>query len=241
VLGLSEMRQRYRRSTLGPLWVTLSMGIQALVMGFLLAFLFRIELDRYLPFLCISLVTWHFLMTAATEGANGFIGMSGVILQVKRPLWTYIMLTLWRNSIVYAHTIVVFVIAGVAFGIRPSTTYLLVPVSLALLAANAGWIALAVGILSARFRDVPLIIQNAFTVLVWLTPVYYHPDQLPREVRVITEINPLTYILEAARAPFLNEMLTPREWAIAVAITVVGWAFTFVLFVRSRARIAYWL
>jgi ABC-type polysaccharide/polyol phosphate export permease len=235
------MRQRYRRSTLGPLWVTLSMGIQALVMGFLLAFLFRIEVDRYLPFLCISLVTWHFLMTAATEGANGFIGMSGVILQVKRPLWTYIMLTLWRNSIVYAHTFVVFVIAAIAFGIRPSVTYLLVPVSLLLLAANAGWIALATGILSARFRDVPLIIQNAFTVLVWLTPVYYHPEQLPPQVRVITQFNPLTYLVEVARAPFLNDMPQPSIWAVAIAITVVGWVLTFVLFVRSRARIAYWL
>ncbi|MEO8629530.1 MAG: hypothetical protein ABI612_15730, partial [Betaproteobacteria bacterium] len=72
VLGVSEVRQRYRRSMLGPFWVTLSMGIQALVMGFLLAFLFKIDVKRYLPFLCISLVTWTFLMTSIIEGAQCF-------------------------------------------------------------------------------------------------------------------------------------------------------------------------
>src|SRR2546421_1850097 len=61
VLGLSELRQRYRRSILGPFWITISMGVQVTVMGFLLAFLFGLPIDRYFPFLCISIVTWTFL------------------------------------------------------------------------------------------------------------------------------------------------------------------------------------
>lgn len=241
VMGLSEVRQRYRRSTLGPFWVTLSMGIQALIMGFVLSFLFKIEVQRYLPFLCISLATWSFLMTVVIEGANSFISMSAVILQVKRPLWMYVMLTLWRSAIVYAHTVVIFIVAAVIYGIVPSATYLLIPAGLALLVVNAGWMALAAGLLSARFRDVPLLIQNAFTVLVWLTPVYYHADQLGPRVRLITELNPLTYIMEVARAPFLNEAPPATVWGMAIGVAVLGWALTFALFVRTRARVSYWL
>src|SRR5579859_4676877 len=100
VLGLSEIRQRYRRSTIGPFWVTLSVGIQAAVMGLLLGYLFKTQTNRFLPFVCISLVTWTFLSSALSEGATGFISMSGPILQVSRPLWTYIMLLLWRNALI---------------------------------------------------------------------------------------------------------------------------------------------
>src|SRR4051812_37540115 len=110
VLAMSELRQRYRRSTLGPFWVTLSMGVQAFIMGFVLSFLFKIDVQRYLPFLCISLVTWTFLSSAAIEGAGSFISMTSVILQVKRPLWNYVMHTLWRNAIIYGHTVVIFVV-----------------------------------------------------------------------------------------------------------------------------------
>lgn len=241
VLGVSEVRQRYRRSMIGPFWVTISMGIQAAVMGFVLAFLFKIDVHRFLPFLCISLVTWNFFSNVLNEGANCFISMAGVILQIKRPLWIYVMLAIWRNAIIYAHTVVVFLIAAIAYGVYPTATYLLIPIGLALLVINVGWMGLAAGLISARFRDVPLMIQNAFSVLVWVTPVYYQPDQLGPRARLIVEINPLTYVIEVARAPFLNETPSALAWSVAIGLALVGWAATFILFVRTRARLAYWL
>jgi len=241
VLGISELRQRYRRSVLGPFWVTLTMAVQAAVMGFLLSFLFKLEIARYLPFLCISLVTWNFVNNAVNEGANCFISQGGVILQVKRPLWTYIMLTLWRNAIVYAHTVIVFFVAAVFFGLLPSRTYLLIPIGLAILLVNVGWMALCAGLLAARFRDVPVVVQNAFNVLLWLTPVFYHPSQLSQSVRIINDVNPLTYVFEVARAPFLNEVPPLWVWIAAVGLAIIGWTVTFALFVRARARVPYWL
>jgi lipopolysaccharide transport system permease protein len=240
-LGTSEVRQRYRRSFFGPFWVSMSMAVQAGVMGFVLAFLFKIEVSRFLPFLCISLVTWTFFMTSIIEGANCFIANSGVILQVKRPLWTYLMLTLWRNAIIYAHTIVVFVIAAAAFGIYPTRHYLLIPLGLVLLVVNVAWMALAAALISARFRDVPILIQNLFSVLVWLTPVFYQPDQLGPQARLITDLNPLTYVIEVARAPFLNQALPAFVWCAAALLACIGWLLTFLLFARTRARVPFWL
>jgi ABC-type polysaccharide/polyol phosphate export permease len=241
VLGVSELRQRYRRSVLGPFWITLSMSIQVAIMGFLLAFLFGIPVGRYLPFLCVSIVTWTFLSTSINEGANCFIQMSTTILQIKRPLSTYVMLILWRNAIIFAHTIIIFVVAALAFQIVPSAAYLLIPVGLALLFLNVSWMALASGLLSARFRDVPMLIQNAFNVLLWLTPVYYQPDQLGSRARLIVELNPFTYVLEVARAPFLNTLPPLSTWLAAGGIALFGWLLTFALLVRTRSRVPFWL
>ena len=241
VLGNGELRQRYRRSTLGPFWVTLSMGIQATVMGNLLAVLFGQPIGRYFPFLCISIVTWTFFATSISEGANCFISMNAIILQIKRPLSTYVMLVLWRNAIIYAHTIAIFVVAAIAFGIVPSATYLVIPFGLALLLLNAAWIALALGVIAARFRDVPIIVQNALNVLLWLTPVYYQPEQLAPGARFIVQLNPLSYVMEVARAPFLNTMPPASVWAAAVGVALLGWLLTFVLFVGTRARVPFWV
>ena len=241
VLGVSEIRQRYRRSTLGPLWVTLSVGLQAFVMGFLLSFLFQTDINRQLPYICISLVTWTFLQGAINEGASCFITLGGTILQVKRPLWTYIALTLWRNAIIYVHTIIIFILTAVAFKIIPGSTYLLVPVGLALLLLNVGWMALAAALVSARFRDVPLLITNLFTLLMWLTPVYYTLDQLAPKMRAVIELNPLTYVLEVARAPFLNQVPDLSVWLTATMIAGFGWVIALSIFARTRARVAYWV
>jgi len=241
ILGISELRQRYRRSTLGPFWITLSMAVQVAVMGLLLAYLFSIPIGRYIPFLCISIVTWSFLSTSINEGATCFIQMNAVILQVKRPLSTYVMLVLWRNAIIYAHTIIIFAVAAFAFQIVPTLPYLLIPAGLGLLVLNVSWMALAAGLLSARFRDVPMLIQNAFNVLVWLTPVYYQPEQLGPRTRLIIELNPLTYVLDVARAPFLNNLPPAFAWFAALGVALFGWLLTFALLVRTRARVPFWL
>jgi len=241
VLGAAEVRQKYRRSTFGPFWITLSVGIQAFVMGFLLSFLFQTDINRQLPYICISLVTWTFITASINEGANCFIGLSGTILQIKRPLWTYVMLVLWRNAIIYGHTIFVFIVTAIAFRIIPSSTYLLVPLGLALLIVNVGWISLVLGLISARFRDVPLIVSNLFTILTWLTPVFYTIDQLGPRTRLIIELNPLTHVLTVARDPFLNEVPHLSVWMTTIGISVIGWLLAFAAFVRTRARVPYWI
>jgi lipopolysaccharide transport system permease protein len=241
ILGISELRQRYRRSTIGPFWVTISMAVQALVMGFVLSFLFKTDVTRYLPFICISLIVWNFFSNSIIEGSSSLISMSGVILQIKRPYSVYIMLVLWRNALIFAHTVIVFFIAAVIFKMYPNFTYFFVPFGLGLFLLNVSWMVLAAALLSARFRDVPLMIQNAFSILVWLTPVYYLPEQLGPRARMIIELNPLTYVIEVARGPFLNQPPSETAWLVSLGLAVAGWVITFALFVRTRSRIAYWL
>jgi ABC-type polysaccharide/polyol phosphate export permease len=235
------MRHRYRRSLLGPFWITATMGIQAFVMGVLLSYLFKTDTQKFLPFVCVSLVTWTFLSVSLNEGASAFISMSSAITQVHRPLWTYVMLVLWRNALIYVHTIVVFFVPAFYMGIYPSWTYLLIPFSLVIVLLNTGWMALAVGVISARFRDVPLIITNALNVLVWLTPVYYQPEQLGANTRAILSLNPFTSIIEVGRGPFLNQVPVLSTWLTAIGIAVFGWVFVLGLYSRTRARIPFWI
>ena len=41
LIGTIDVRQRYRRSVLGPFWACLSMGMQALVTGLVMSVLFK--------------------------------------------------------------------------------------------------------------------------------------------------------------------------------------------------------
>ncbi|MBM3524020.1 MAG: ABC transporter permease, partial [Alphaproteobacteria bacterium] len=62
-LGLHDIKQRYRRSTLGPFWLTISTGIMVGTMGFLYARLLSQEVGEYLPYLAVGLVMWAFIST----------------------------------------------------------------------------------------------------------------------------------------------------------------------------------
>ena len=242
MLGLNEITHRYRRSTLGPFWLTLSIGVQILVMGFLFGYLFQHKIERFLPFLCISLVLWNFLSTTIMDGATTFVSASSLITQVKRPFSVYILQTIWRNIVILSHTIIIFVVIALVYGMYPNSTSFLVPFGFALFLANITWIAMFTAILSARFRDVPMIVQNVFTVLFWLTPIFYMPAQLGEGlIAKIVIFNPLFHIIEVIRAPLLLEAPTTTNWAVAFGGAVIGWTITILLFSRTRARIPYWI
>jgi lipopolysaccharide transport system permease protein len=241
LFGNLDVRLRYRRSILGPFWATLSTAVQILVMAFVMGFLFNSPLRRYLPYLCIGMVLWGVFIGMVTEGASAFIASAELILQVKRPLLVYVFQVLWRNVIIGAHTIVIFFVVALIFGVYPGPTYLLEIPGLVLFVINCGWMAAIAAMVSARFRDMPLIINNLLTALFWLTPILYESDQMPHRMQIAIAFNPLTHVMQVARAPFLLETPSLLNWLVAVLTAFVGWLMVVLLLARSRERIPYWL
>jgi ABC-type polysaccharide/polyol phosphate export permease len=240
LLATQEVRQRYRRSTLGPFWSTITVGVQVAAMGYLMGLLFGSLPGRYVPYLATGWVMWGFWTTAVTDGTSCFISAGGIMVHVKRPLSAYLLQTLWRNVIDLAHTSLVIVVVFVIFGVAPTTNMLWILISLPLVLINLAWISLFVGVVSARFRDVPIIVQSIFTLLFWATPIIYSPEQLGNK-RFIADANPMTHLIDVVRQPLLGNAPSDLDWIIVIAMAVAGWAITFLFFARFRARVPYWL
>jgi lipopolysaccharide transport system permease protein len=60
-------------------------------------------------------------------------------------------------------------------------------------------------------------------------------------VAAIVRLNPLTHVIEVVRAPLLQQAGAAESWAVAAATALIGWTATFLLFARTRHRIAYWI
>ncbi|WP_353861967.1 ABC transporter permease [Azospirillum formosense] len=239
-LGWQDIRKRYRRSVLGPFWLTLSMAIQVACLGLIYGTLFKIDLDGYLPFLAIGLASWTFIASILNEGCASFIELEALIKNVRIPMSVHILRILWRNLIIYAHNAVIFIAVAAVFGIWPGATGLLAIGGLVLLLLNASWIMLLLSLICTRFRDVPPIIASLTQLLFFVTPVMWKPELLGQRQFLMT-LNPFHHLLEIIRAPLLGIAPGWENWAAAVLFALAGWAITFTCFARFRKRIAYWL
>jgi homopolymeric O-antigen transport system permease protein len=238
-LGWHDIRQRYRRSTLGPFWLTISMGVMVGALGFVYAGLFGHSLADYLPSLALGLIVWSFISTPILEGCNIFIGSEGVIRQVRAPLSVHVFRMMWRNIIVLAHNMVIYVVLVIAFGIRPGTAALHAIPGLFILCLNGLWIGLLLGLLSARFRDIPYMITSVIQILFLLTPILWSADQIDN--KLIVDLNPFYHLIEVVRAPLMGSVPSLETWAAALGVVALGWLVALVFFVRFRERIAYWI
>jgi ABC-2 type transport system permease protein/lipopolysaccharide transport system permease protein len=240
MMALQEIRQRYRRSMLGPLWLTITTAAMLAAMGPIYAKLLNQRAGNYFVYLAVSFVSWSLLASLINESCNAFIIAEGYIKDTKLPLSIHALRCVWRNLIVFAHNFLIIVLV-VAWN-RPgdATLYLLFPLGLFVMAINGLWLAILFGLLGARFRDIPQTVATVVQVAFFLTPVMWRIEMLG-ENRWIAEFNPLYHLLEVIRAPLLGTHPSALSWEIVILITVVGFLATLTLFSRFRGRIAYWV
>jgi lipopolysaccharide transport system permease protein len=240
MLGWFEIRQRYRRSLLGPFWLTLSTGLLVAAMGPLYGRLFGLDISQYFPYLAIGFVLWLFLAGVINDACAAFISAEGYIKQLKLPLTVHVMRMLWRNVIVFLHNAVIVALVLVFWPPQPTWHLLTIPLAVLLIIVNGIWIGISVGLVCARFRDIPQIIASLVQVAFFLTPVMWPAGMLGRN-QWAALWNPFYHFLELVRAPLVTGTTNWLAWQAALGITVVGWTASYLLFVRYRARIAYWV
>jgi lipopolysaccharide transport system permease protein len=240
MIAWRDIKQRYRRSTLGPFWLTLSMAFMVTGLGLVYGTLFKMDLRTYLPFLCLGLILWDFISKSILEGSTSFLMLEGLIKQIRLPLTTHIASTIWRNVIVLAHNAVIYVVVIAIFGLNPGWQALWFIPAFILVVLNLTWIALTLAVLCTRFRDVSLIIQSVVQMLFFVTPVFWSPSLMPDRT-VLVHGNPFYHMLQLLRAPLLGNGTEMESWIFLLVMLCLGWSATFLLFTKFRRRIAYWL
>jgi len=239
-MGLQEIRQRYRRSVLGPFWLTISMGVMIGAMGLVWGTIFGQPMEEYLPYLCAGFVMWGFISPLILEGATAFISAEGMIKQLNVPLSVYVYGVVWRNFIILLHNIWILFLVQLYYGKLPGWMALMSIPGVLLLALNGVWIGLLLGVLSARFRDVPQIVASIVQVMFFVTPILWNPTQMP-ERAIILDINPFYYALSIVRDPLLGIAPSLEHWLVMGAVTILGWACALVFYTVFRWRLAYWV
>lgn len=241
MLGWHDIRQRFRRSILGPFWLTLSTAFMLVALGLVYATIFKMSLRDYFPFLAAGVVTWTLISTLISECCQTFIGSDALIKQIRLPFTVHACRVVWRNVVVFLHNLVIIVVVLFVFSTWPSAAALAAFLAgLFLVMLNGVWVGLSFGLICARFRDVPPIVASVLQLVFFITPIIWHPSLLAGQQRVIN-YNPFYHFIELLRSPMLNSVPAPATWAVVIGITIAGWAVTVLLLLRARRRITYWL
>ena len=94
--SVMEMKQRYRRSILGPFWISLSLAIMMMSIGILWSQLWNIPVQEYLPYFTVGLLLWTLISAVIGESTQVFIKHTGIIKQIRLPLSYYVFSSVWK-------------------------------------------------------------------------------------------------------------------------------------------------
>ena len=239
--ALNDLRARYRRTALGEFWIGINLGIFVLSIGFFYGALLHLDPRTYLPYLLVGYTFWLLFSTLVVEGCQAFIANGALLRQRRTPLSVIVLRTVDRAFMTLAHNLVVLAIGLTLLQVFPTARLVLLIPALVLWWLNAMWLTLALGIVCARYRDVPPAILSIIQLVFLISPILWRPEDVPEALRAITAFNPLSYFLTIVRDPVLGVDVPMLAWVVALCITLVGWAIALVLLRNYRARVVYWV
>jgi ABC-type polysaccharide/polyol phosphate export permease len=148
--------------------------------------------------------------------------------------------TVYRNLIVLAHNMVIVPLVLIIFRVPVGWTVIFIVPALVILTINGIWVSILLGMISARYRDVPPIVMSFVQVIFFVTPIFWPPEALGIWMQALP-LNPLFAAVDVVRAPLLGNAPLTYSWTVLLIMTVIGCVGTFVLFARFRSRITYWI
>lgn len=241
-LAWQDIRIRYIRTMLGPLWITVSMAVFVFALGIVFSKIFNTDFHEYLPFLTAGLLVWGLISGVLLEASTTFANVQPIILSVAAPYSIHVFRLVLRQLIIFAHNALVFAGVIILVGVPVSWATLLFFPALALVCVNMAWINLVLAMVGTRFRDLQPIITSLLQLLFFLTPLIWDRGQIAGKAHSLwIDANPLYHLVDIMRAPLLGGAPSTLTMAVVVALTVGGWFATYRLFARFRRRIPYWL
>jgi lipopolysaccharide transport system permease protein len=239
-LGWNDILQRYRRSMLGPFWLTASMAVMVIALGGLYSQLFNTPIQDFLPYLCVGLLLWNLMSSFLIEGGALFTGAESYIKQVRLPYSVYVYRSSWSKLVIFAHNFIIYFGVLLYFQIWPGAVALLAIPGLLLILINGAAVTLCIGMVSARFRDVPQLVNSLVQIIFFVTPIMWRPELLHGRT-YIADLNPFYHLLEIVRAPLLGGLPSARNYIAVLLITAINVGFGGAFFARFRSRISYWV
>jgi lipopolysaccharide transport system permease protein len=239
-LARLDIRNRYRGSVLGPFWMTVSTAAMVAGIGILYSTLFKIPLVQYMPWLAVSLLVWTTINQTVVDSCQSFVAAEGVIRQMPLPYTLHVLRFVIRNAIVAAHSLPLIAIVLALTGAIPGPEALLAIPGLLLIAVNACAVGLFLGMICARFRDIPQIVASVMQLAFFLSPVLWKPELLG-EAAAWLPLNPFYALMETVRGPLVAGGASVAVWGAALAYTALSCTLAMVFFVRFRGRIAFWV
>lgn len=240
-LSSYEIRARYRRTVLGPLWLSLGTAITVLGMGVVWAGIFHISVTEFLPYVAAGMVIWGLIACILNESCSIFIAQYGIIHNVKFSYFLHSMTMISRNLIVFMHNMLVVLATFLLCGQHISPVIVLFIPGVLLLILNSVWVSVLLGIFGTRYRDLPSIVGSVVTLCMLITPIMWKPEMLQGRSHYVVSLNPVAHLLEVMRAPLLGQVPSFHNYAVCICLFIVGTSFSLWIYKKYAHRIVFWM
>lgn len=223
-----DFRGKYKKSFLGVLWSFINPLLQLLIYSLVFPFILKNNISNYTIFLIVALIPWNFFATTITQSTTSIINNGGIIKKVYFPREILPISVVTSGAVNFIISTIIILAFVIFSGMGLSWYILLYPFVLLVQYVLLLGISFIVSSITVYFRDLEHIIGIILLAAFYGTPIVYKLEQLPENLQIIMQLNPMTHIINGYRAIFYNQEMPNMKilgilLAISVVITIIGY------------------
>ena len=240
--ALNDIVQRYRRSILGPTWITLSNLIFILSISFIYSAFFNASFFEYFIWVTTGLLPWYLILIQIEEGMNAFIESESIIKSMKINSLIFILRITFRNYLTFFHNIIILIALYLFHEDIIFSIYLLfIPIILIvyffLLFPLGGILA----IFATRFRDIQSLTKSILQIVFLMTPIIWMPSLVPDSKIFIIDYNPVFHFIDLFRGIILYQEIKFNSLFIIIFLASISNLIFYFLYKSNYKKIVFWL
>jgi lipopolysaccharide transport system permease protein len=241
ILATNDIRQRYRRSFIGPFWITINTGILILTLALIFIHAFKVPSEKYVLYLSIGLITWKYIESTIKDSCNCFIENERMIKQLDLSYLVYVLRSLIRNLIIFFHNFVIIIFVIILYKKLFDMSFLFFCLGLTLLVLNLFWIGIILSVICSRYRDFSEIILNFLQIIFYATPILWSTNVIPdRFLEIYITYNLFYHLIEVIRSPLIGEPVY-FSYLVLTFLLIIGFIISKFFFNRFKNKIVFWI
>jgi len=234
VLAQKDFKVRYRSSVLGFIWSLLNPLAYMVILTLVFSFLLRVGIPNFSAWLLIGLLVWRFFSVATSQGLLSIVGNASLVSKVYVPRSIIVLSNNLANFLGATLEFVVMFPLLLLLGVNLTLYALFLPVILVLEFLLVYGLSLSLSALNLKYRDFYQMWDIALQLGFFLSPIVYTADLIPTRYRFLYSLNPVTRLIESARAIFLLHRLPSPFDIVAIVSSIAVFMLLGVLIFRSR-------
>ena len=239
------LRDRFLGSRLGAVWAVLNPLLMLGTYTYVFGFVFKTRLPgadstlAYVVWLIAGYGPWLAITEALNGAANTVVSNASLVKNMVFKTECLPLAATLMGLVPLSVSVVFVLVLMTVDGNMPTWHLLAVVPGVMLMFAFLGAVAIGFSALTVVVRDFSVILPTLLMAALFVSPVFYPPETIPRLLRAWANWNPLYLMAEAIRLPLVYHRLLPmQQWLYMLALTAVIGLFNLYVFRRAKGGFA---
>lgn len=229
-----DLKIRYKQTVLGAAWVIMQPLMMTIIFTIFLGKLARVPSGDvpYALLVYSGLMPWTFFSSAVLFSGNSLVTNTNLVTKVYFPRAIIPAAAVGARLVDFCVAFVVMFGLFFYYAIIPTWNLLMFPVFVLLITLLSLGFGLWTSALNVKYRDIALVMPVIIQLWMFVSPVIYSADLVPKRWLWLYSLNPMAGIIEGVRSSLLGR---PFNWlAIGISVLITASLLLYSMFAFKR-------